>query len=251
MGFCTKCGNGLVEGARFCTKCGAPVGAAAAYQGTWNDTGNTQASSGQGTWNNTGNPQASSGQGTWNNTGNTQASSGGYRFRTCNVGKADYRNLYNVCLVTKPSQHTVFHSVCFISDIIFVIYCLVVVLPVFLPLLINGDEAEEIEYVDGMFPGFSVVVLIMIVSGIILIKTRYDIIHALPKGFDYWEIKRILQWEIFGLESAKTALFRLLRRENCYYPELGVGTDAEGNYHAVAIAGADAGRYPYCNFNRQ
>ena len=218
MRFCTKCGNRLDEGVKFCTKCGPPV------------------------------ENVTSGQNSGNYSGNTQASSARLWRRTYNVGRTDYRTLYNVTLVSKPSQHTVFHIAAHLVEFIILIYILIVFFPVLLPVLIQAEGSSEIEYVPGMFPGLSATILISIISGIIQLKIRYDIIHALPKGFDYWKIKRILQWQIFGFESLKAAILRLLRKNDVNYPELGVGTDYDGNYYAFVVPGKDVSQYPYHQF---
>ena len=223
MRYCSKCGNVLGEGVRFCAYCGAATGTAS--------TGTASAGT------------AAAGPGTWNYMGNTASTSSGLRVRTYNVGMADYRKLNNVSLVSKPSQHIVFHIVNHLVQFILLIYVLSIFLPVCLPVLLEA-EGTEIEYVPAMLPpgalqGLFVVILLDIISGIICRKIRYDIIHRLPKGFDYWQIRRMLKWHIFGLESLKTAALRILQNDDRNFPELGFGTDNEGNYHAVVVPGKD------------
>lgn len=214
MAYCIYCGKKLDEGARFCTYCGKQVSAPAAWK-------------------------------TGENTEKAQASSARLKLRSFKVGWADYRTLNNVTLVSKPSQHIMFHITAHLLDIIALIYILMVFFPVILPELTGAEGAKEITYAPGMFPGLSALFLIAVISGIIGRKIRYDIFRSLPKGFDYWKIKRVLQWEIFGFESIKTALLRLLGNTDLKYPELGFGTDEEGNYYAFTVSGDDTERYPF------
>ncbi len=215
MAYCTNCGNKLSEGAKFCTNCGNPVTASAA-------------------------------QSIGNDTGKTEAPAKRLKIRNCKAGWTDYRKLNNVCLISNPSQHVVYHFVTHVLQLIVLIYVLILFLPAALPALIGIEGSSEIEYVPGMFPGLSAMILITIISGIIQYKIRLDIFHKLPKGFDYWQIKRLFIWNIFGFESLKTAVLRFFRKEDHNYPELGFGTDNEGNYYAFAVQGKDVDQYPFC-----
>ncbi len=208
MSFCSKCGNKLGEKDKFCTNCGAPVGAAAA------------------------------GRRTGENIEKTQASGSRLRLRTYKIGGVDYRTLNNVKLVSKSSQHTVYHITCHFVDVAVAVYLLF-----FLFKISRIENFQEIEYVPGLFPGVYVVILIGVVSGFVGWKVRHDIVYSLPRGFDYWKIRRLLKWEILGFESLKTAFRRILLKEDCDYPELGFGSDDEGNYYAFAVQGDDVGRY--------
>ena len=210
MAYCMNCGKKLGEGAKFCTNCGKPVPGAVAK-----DTGNRTAPAQQKRKNN----------------------------RSFNIGRTDFRKLNNVRLVTTPELHRKFHIVFHLMSLLILIYLLVVFFPVALPLL-NLPEGSEIPYVPGMFPGITIVFVITIICGLMTRKIRYDIIRSLPKGFEYWKIRRMLRWEIFGFESIKTAVLRLLGNKELLYPELGIGTDDEGNYYAFTVPGDETERYP-------
>ena len=162
------------------------------------------------------------------------------RIKSFKIGGVDYRTLNNVKLVSKPSQHTVYHVICHLADLVALVYVLF-----FLYQFSKFEEYQEIEYVPGMFSGVSVAILIAVICGIIEWKIRYDIIHLLPTGFDRWKIRRILKWQILGFDSLKTAFRRLLLKDDCAYPELGMGTDDEGNCYAFVVPGEDVSRYPY------
>jgi len=216
VAYCTNCGQKTGEGAKFCTNCGQPVKAAYSQ-----NTGNTGE--------------------------NIKAQPVRPKRRSYKVGNTDFRKLNNVSLVTKPEHHRTIHIVMQLASIIALIYLLIVVFPVFLPLLIMPGGSDEITYTPGMFPGLIPVFIITIVCGLIYKKTRSDIIRSLPRGFDHWEIRRMLQWHIFGFESLKTAVLRLLGNKDLNYPELGIGTDDEGNYYAFKVPGDETGRYPAYN----
>ncbi len=157
-------------------------------------------------------------------------------FKTYYGRRIDYSIYNNVRLVSKQSQHKV-HIAVTVIDIIITIYLLIVLL------LIAGSSDAVI--LNLIIRGASVPILISIICGIILRKIRHDIIHALPKGFDYWQLRRLLKWQIFGFNNLKIGVLRLLHGNGINYPELGFGTDDEGNYYAFAVAGEDVDKYPF------
>ena len=221
MSFCTKCGNRLGEGVRFCTNCGAPVGIAAAVCKTGNYTGQTGS-----------------------NAGKTQTSSGRLRIRKYYIGEVDYRKLNNVCLASKPSQHTLFHVAGTIMEIITLIYLVVVGIPL-IPEMLEKEGTTDIGFILDVLPETMVVFVLSGIFTIIYYKIRFEILHSLPKGFDRWKIRNLLKWKVFGFESLKITFCRLVRKEDINYPELGIGTDEEGNYYAFRVSGEDVGQYPY------
>ncbi len=238
MSFCTNCGNKLREGAKFCTNCGAPAASAATSRPA--AAAGTAATAGTATAFGTGTTAATEGaQKTGNNTGKTTSSSSRIKVRTFKVGYTDYRKLNNVTLISQPSQHVVYHTAYSLLQIILLIYIVIVLLPAFIRL----EGTTDFSFIQDMYPGMIVIVLLEIISGIIQRKILYDIIHGLPKGFDYWQIRRLIKWKIFGFESMKLTLVHLLQKKDCNFPELGTGTDDEGNYYAFAVAGEDVGRY--------
>ncbi len=213
MAYCTNCGKQLSEGAKFCADCGKPVSAPAF-------------------------------QNMGNNTGKAQGQSGGYRNRSYNIGRADYRRLNNVCLITKPSQHNAI-AAAFILDLIAVISILIAFSPVLLPELLGIEGPSEIELAPGEYPVLMAMFLLACISSGIQLKILFNILHKLPVGFDYWKMRRILMWQIFGPESYKVAVLRLLQKKELNYPELGAGIDDEGNYYAFTVPGKDVGLYPF------
>ncbi len=212
MAYCTNCGKQLSEGAKFCTGCGKPVSAPAFQK-------------------------------TGNNTGKAHEQSGGYRNRNYNIGSTDYRRLNNVCLITKPSQHTSLFVTNFV-DLIALLYILIALFPIILPVLLEVDGVTEVELALTDYPGVIVMLLVTLISTGIQLKILLDILHKLPVGFDHWKIRRILMWQVFGPESYKVAAQRLLQKKDVSYPELGAGTDDAGNYYAFTVQGNDAGMYP-------
>ena len=180
-----------------------------------------------------------------NNAGRAQASYSRQAVRRCIIDSADYRKLRDVCLATKPSQHETFHMVAHYLEIPVLIYVLIEFLPLAIPVLLEVEGASDIEYTPGMFPGLSAVIIFTIICGLIQRKIRYDVFHSLPAGFDYWGIKRVLHWQVFGPGSLKVSALRFLHKTDQNYPELGYGIDDEGNYHAFVVPGKDAILYPY------
>ncbi len=205
MAYCTNCGNKLGEGAKFCTNCGKPVAASAAQK-------------------------------SGNNTVKTHAAPARKKYRTYYNGRVDYSVFNNVRLVSKLSHHKV-HVAVTIIDLIVSAFMLFVIL------LIARSSDDEI--LNFILPVASAPILICIACEIILRKIRYDIIHALPKGFDYWQLRRLLKWHVFGFNTLKIGALRLLQRTDINYPELGFGTDDEGNYCAFAVDGKDVDKYPF------
>ncbi|MCR4591283.1 MAG: zinc-ribbon domain-containing protein [Lachnospiraceae bacterium] len=205
MAYCTNCGNKIGEGARFCTNCGKPGAATAAKK-------------------------------SGNNTGKTQTAPTRKEFRTYYDRRADYSRFNNVRLVSKLSHHQV-HAAVTIIDLIIMFICLIV--------LFRMAQATDVESIKGIMPVMYVSITIMIICEVILRKIRHDIIHALPKGFDYWQLRRLLKWRIFGFNTLKTGALRLLQGTDGKYPELGFGTDDEGNYYAFAVDGEDVDKYPF------
>lgn len=213
MGYCRNCGNKLGEGVKFCTNCGNPV-STVSLQRTAENAGKGETPS----------PR---------------------KFKTYKVGETDYRKLNNVSLVTEPSQHKIVHITAHFIDFLILIYVLIRFLPLLLPVLTGAEGASELMVAPGMFPGLSALILLTVILRIIERKILFDILDKLPRGFDRWEVRRLLKWKIFGLESFKTAVLRLLRGADLNYPELGFGTDDEGNYYAFKVSGEDVDKYPF------
>ena len=209
------------EGIKFCTNCGAPVGTAATVSKTGNNTGQTGS-----------------------NVGKTQTSPGCLRIRKYNIGEIDYRKLHNVCLASKPSQHTLFNIAGTIMEIITLIYLVVVGIPL-IPEMLEKEGTTDIGFILDVLPETMVVFALSGIFSIIYYKIRFEILHTLPKGFDRWKIRNLLKWKVFGFESFKITFCRLVRKEDINYPELGIGMDEEGNYYAFTVSGEDVSQYPY------
>ena len=171
------------------------------------------------------------------------AGEGSWKIRKYIVGRTDYRKLKDVKLVSNPSQHTLYHTLGVFVEVMLTLYVLFFLVPEFLPQMIRAEGTTEIGFIYDMFPGFLAVFVITSISVIIQLKIRYDIIHQLPRKFDYWKIKRLFQWELFGFESLKVWFIRFFKKEDRDYPELGMGSDEEGNYYAFVVPAKDVSLY--------